>query len=449
MRITRLFFIAALFSGLIASSTVAFAEEAPQTVEERLDSLDQKVKVLERKREVDIEATTEKAKDNVSVTAKDGFSIKSADNSFVLKIRGFIQSDGRFFTDNSGLGTNALLVRRIRPTIEGTVAKYYDFRIVPDFGGGAFSLQDAYLDIHPWSEAFKIRTGKFIPPIGLEQLQGSPEVIFAERSLVSQIAPSRDVGFQIFGDLWDGSLSYAVGTFDGAVDGGSSDTDTNNAKDIDARIFALPFKNSDIEALAGLGLGVSGSWGDQNSNAAAPLPTYKSTGQLTFYSYKAGVVANGQRTRTSPQLYWYWGPFGLLSEYISSVQNFKSGATAADLTNTAWQASVSYVLTGEDASFKGVKPKHPFDPATGDWGALELAARYHELNIDPLAFPTFATSAVGVQQKASAWGAGINWYLSKNLRYILDYETTTFTAAAGGVARPAESVIETRFQIVF
>ena len=35
------------------------------------------------------------------VTAgKDGFSLKSADNSFQLRIRGYIQADGRFFADD-------------------------------------------------------------------------------------------------------------------------------------------------------------------------------------------------------------------------------------------------------------------------------------------------------------------------------------------------------------
>jgi len=48
------------------------------------------------------------------------------------------------------------------------------------------------------------------------------------------------------------------------------------------------------------------------------------------------------------------------------------------------------VLTGEEASYKGVKPKRPFDLKNGAWGAFELAARYSQLHVDGDAFPVFA-----------------------------------------------------------
>ena len=38
---------------------------------------------------------------------------------------------------------------------------------------------------------------------------------------------------------------------DGAVDGGSVDSDNNNAKDFAARLFARPFKNTEIDPLRG------------------------------------------------------------------------------------------------------------------------------------------------------------------------------------------------------
>ena len=55
--------------------------------------------------------------------------------------------------------------------------------------------------------------------------------------------------------------------------------------------------------------------------------------------------------------------------------------TNKKLRHDAWQIAVSYFLTGEDASFRGVKPKQDFDFGTG-WGAWELVARYSEINLD-------------------------------------------------------------------
>ena len=43
--------------------------------------------------------------------------------------------------------------------------------------------------------------------------------------------------------------------------------------------------------------------------------------------------------------------------------------------------------------YTGVTPKHPFDPRNGHWGALQLVARYADLDVDNKAFPIFANPA--------------------------------------------------------
>ena len=57
----------------------------------------------------------------------------------------------------------------------------------------------------------------------------------------------------------------------------------------------------------------------------------------------------------------------------------------------------SYVLTGEDASFDGVKPAHPFDPKSDNWGAFELVGRMSRLDVDSNAFPVFASAATSAR----------------------------------------------------
>src|SRR5262245_30869743 len=63
------------------------SEAAAAQVAERLESLDQKMRIFERKRELEQEALAAKLKEIPVVTAsgKDGFGFKSADNSFQLK----------------------------------------------------------------------------------------------------------------------------------------------------------------------------------------------------------------------------------------------------------------------------------------------------------------------------------------------------------------------------
>lgn len=111
-------------------------EGAPpqKTVDEKFNDLDQKVRILERRLDLQQEGAAEKAKEAPGVVSgKDGFSLKSADGQFQLKLRGLIHVDARFLKPD----TDTFLLRRVRPILEGTIYNIFDFRFTPDFGGGA------------------------------------------------------------------------------------------------------------------------------------------------------------------------------------------------------------------------------------------------------------------------------------------------------------------------
>ncbi|MGH7823090.1 MAG: hypothetical protein ACREQ9_25300, partial [Candidatus Binatia bacterium] len=66
----------------------------------------------------------------------------------------YTQADARFFLDDDEeLLTDQLLLRRVRLNLEGTVFKYFDFRVSPDFAGASFTLQDAYADVNFFPQA--------------------------------------------------------------------------------------------------------------------------------------------------------------------------------------------------------------------------------------------------------------------------------------------------------
>jgi phosphate-selective porin OprO/OprP len=263
--------------------------------------------------------------------------------------------------------------------------------------------------------------------------------------------PNRDVGVQLQGDLFKGALSYAAGVFNGVADGGSGDIDTaDDDKDFAARLFAHPFINTEIEPLRGLGLGVAGTWGNQDG----PLRSFVTPGQQRFFSYNSDVVADGDHWRLSPQAYYYWGPFGLLGEYVVSNQEIRRGSdstgTFETVKNTAWQVAVSYILTGENNSFKPLVPKRPFSLNGGGWGAWELAARYSKLDVDNDVFPDFADEA-RTASEARSWAVGVNWYLNRNVKLQVNYEQTDFETAdrTTPFLDKGEKVIFARAQVAF
>ena len=96
--------------------------------------------------------------------------------------------------------TNTFTIRKVRPTFSGRVARYFDFKVMPDFGNGTPSCIDAYFDIR-FSPKFRVRTGKDKTPVGYELLIGDAFLLFPERSLASSLVPNRDVGVQVQGDL--------------------------------------------------------------------------------------------------------------------------------------------------------------------------------------------------------------------------------------------------------
>jgi phosphate-selective porin OprO and OprP len=446
------------------SRLAAASSDELQAVREQIQQLEQKLRVLERKQELQDEDAAAAAKTAPKVSIGDnGFTLSSSDAANSIRLRGLVQLDSRlFFGDGGGVVNNSFVLRRARIITEGTFAKNFSFQLVPEFGGGsatgasAVSILDANLGVAV-SPALQLKFGKFKSPVGLELLQSDSWSFFAERSLVTNLVPNRDLGAQASGDVFGRTLNYTVGLFGGVPDGANSNNaDFDNDKDAVARFIASPFRDSVGSALQGLSFGVAGSLGREKT-ASGRTAGYKTDGQQTFFSYLASTISDGQSWRVSPQLDYRNGSFGALGEYVVSTVNVRPSATGpkTELQNKAWQLAAGYVLTGENSSYAGVVPRVNFDYAAGTWGAFEIVARYSNLRIDDAAFPLFASVAANAQE-ASAAGLGLNWYLSKTVRFTFDYFQTKFGFAATAPAVPSAQILRqdeqafiTRFQVSF
>jgi phosphate-selective porin OprO/OprP len=415
-----------------------------------------------------------------------GFSFQSPDGANQIRFHGEFDFDGRFYNDNlTPEGSrDGWLLRRARPIIEGTFANMFDFRFNPDFAGGKTVIQDAFLAAR-FNPLFVVTAGKFKEPFGLERLQLSPNNRFIELGLPSDLVPNRDLGLQVSGtfNFPTGTLTYQVGYFDGVVDGTSTDANTtpdidnNDKKDWVARLFAQPFLKTD-SVLKYLGAGVAVSYVNEvGTPANTLLPAYKTETQRNFFSFDGAAaaagaipvagatIANGERLRISPQAYYYYQRLGLLAEYVSESQDvsrtFGTGANAltrrARLKPDSWQAYSTFFLTDDEATFGTVSPKRPFALDQPGWGALEFAARISQLKLDSATFLSPAGTAAqwfadpsAQAREATAWTVGLNWYLTQNVAWYLDYSKTDFDGGApNGRDRADESAFFTRFQVAF
>lgn len=398
-----------------------------------------------------------------------GDASRAVDN---IRVRGVLHFDGRRFSDDVTPGTaDTWLLRRVRPTIEGTVGGVYDFRITPDFAGGRTIILDAYVStkLRPWAV---LTAGKFKVPVGLERLQSASDLRFIERAFPTSLVPNRDLGVQLSGDVVGGAVSYAIGYFNGVSDGSSSDSNSPNADaendtkgDWMARIFLRPFARSENPALNGLGFGIAGTYVDSTGTTDVTLlPSYRTPGQQVFFRYRGNsgaggnaTFADGERLRYSPQFYYYYGRLGVLGEYVNvsqDVTRVNNGvARSASLDNSAWHLQLSWLATGGKESYKAITPAHTTGSGALAWNAVELVARYHELRIDSEAFDggadSFADPSTSAR-KASAAGVGVNWYLNRNAKLSFNYEKTRFDGgAAGGADREDEEAFLMRVALSF
>jgi phosphate-selective porin OprO and OprP len=377
---------------------------------------------------------------------QDGFIVQSANGDYRVQLGAVVQSDGRFSVDDPLPITNTFTLRKARPIVSGRIARYFDFRLMTEFGNGTPTVLDAYVDTR-FSQGFRLRAGKDKTPIGYELLIGDANLYFPERSLASSLVPNRDVGFQAQGDLRGGKVTYSGGIFNGQPDGVSSttDVDTNSNKDLAGRIVLQPFRSTAPSAgpLSGFGVHIGGSYGKQ----AGALPVFRTSVGQTYFSYAVGATATGARNRITPALFYFYKSLGVFGEYVRSTQDVARTGVTREISNDAWEITASYLLTGEAASVGNIRPRRSFDPATSRWGAVQLLTRYSQLKVDPLAFST-GLAAVGASRKAEQFTAALNWYPTNFIKWYATFERTVFDGDAAG-PRPAENVILFRAQVAF
>ena len=447
--------------------------ETIKELKAEIQALSQKVDNLEAQQNK--AGTSEQAVPPANATkvtaGANGFEIQSANQQFDLQVKGLLQMDDREYltpANNGGSPGDGLYLRRARLIFNGTLWDAFTFRIEPEFGsrtGGAggtssttATLANANVNVNYW-EPLQFLVGRFKGPVGYERTQLVANDIWIENGLTQNLTTQYTQGFLAHGDIDNNVFSYGAGVLEDVRDNANGDYQgmIDNNYSFMGDVYFNPFKATDNKALQGLGFGVAGSVGDRGNSktaANASLATYYTPGQINLLTYNT-TNASGQTVtesedgptyRLTPVIYYYYGPFGGYADYaVSSVQALRTvsgtgagtGSRLTTLQNDAWQVVGSYVLTGENASYDGVKPRDNFSPHNGTWGALQLVARYGEMTLSNNYF-TSTGSSTGVggaiatkgPRTVSDIGLGLNWYLNANVKAQLQYDYSGFT---GGI----------------
>jgi phosphate-selective porin OprO/OprP len=168
-----------------------------------------------------------------------------------------------------------------------------------------------------------------------------------------------------------------------------------------------------------------------------------------YFANTGSTIPTNDIDLISPEVAIVWGPASFQAEYMRAFVEGDAGTR--DTTFWGAYAQLSYFLTGEHrnyelgaGAFDRVKPTVNFNPAKGDWGGFEVAARYSYLDLSD-----------EMVRGGKMWDvtAGINWYLYPNTRVSLNYvhselDDLLITLNPNDVDGSAD-IAEARFQFDF
>jgi phosphate-selective porin len=316
--------------------------------------------------------------------------------------------------------------RRLRFGADGTLFRDFEYRIrvetkqVPEF-------RDVFIRFHR-VDSIQVQGGRFKIPFGLDQLQNAFELDFVHRSRIgSLVAPGRDAGGMVLGNLLENKIQYSAGIFrhDGrnteVEDFASPDeTRPGGNRTLAARmtfepasLLSLPKPIRHLQ----VGAAVTRS---QIPNGLGSLPGMTVSRQVFF----PRMYVNGTRLRRGAELSATVGSLSLQGEFMDArEQRLGQGLNDEDLPplrTQGWYISAVHPLFGHLDSTDQNGFLASVLPIKG-MGRVDAAARYEMIRFGSVsgngAAPgrsSRSANVVGNQDRA--WTLGLNWHASPYLK---------------------------------
>ncbi len=326
-----------------------------------------------------------------------------------LYVGGRIQADAVFYRDDPGLDmADGQEFRRARLFAAGSFGDWH-FKAQYDFAGNKATAKDVYIKYEGLrNTTFKV--GQFKEPFGLTELTSSRFITFMERALPDAFAPSRHMGAGIhgYGDFW----SADAGVFGGKASGPSRGVDSN--LDVTGRVTVAPFH----ERGRVLHLGAAISYQLPDSNRKVRFDDRPESHVTSYRLVDTGYIPNvGKFISYDLEGAAVYGPLSIQGEYAGTNVYLQDGNPNPSFSG--FYVYASWFVTGESRPysvkkgvFERIHPNHNFQLGGNGWGALELAARFSQLDLED------ALVAGGKEQDVTV---GVNWYPRPHLRFTFNW----------------------------
>lgn len=301
-----------------------------------------------------------------------------------------------------------------------------------------WGLREAWVG-YEVSPALQLQAGLLRTALGVEAQIPDASLPFTGYAFPAQLTTRTDWGLRLSGTVAEGVLDYMVSAglgraFDSVGKARSEPQLAGLATlrplawlDWTARLFS-----AEVPLVSGFFFSFGTSWApgfDGHLRVQTPLRNTLfmvdrfEAGQTEFRHIAYGLVA---------------GPLRLGHEFVKGgYQNLRTPlGTREDFGDqvTAWEAMVSVMLTGEHyrstramdlLSDVTLRPRAPLygrhgSGERGGWGALELAVRYSNADIDRRFFYFSMTDYNRSSQEFRIFSTGLTWYPAANFRATLE-----------------------------
>lgn len=309
-----------------------------------------------------------------------------------------------------------------RVALEGRLTDRVEFQIERELQRRN-PWRDVFVNVRI-AQALEVRAGKFKVPFGYERLTSVAELDFAFRTLLSDIvAPGRDVGVMVHGEVFRRVMTYRAGVF--RHDGDNArirepifllpgEQEPKADRSMAARVTVEPFRHSpgprDLRRLY-LGVAITQSDIPEGLNSLHAQSLFGS-------EFFERVFVFGHRRRLGTEAVWMPGPVSVKSEYARAAEQRKRQGLLdddiSDFLSSAWYVSGTWAITGESKN-NGIRPRKPI--FQGGFGAVELAVRYERISFGSVlkegtAFANPRADPL-LENAETVWTLGVNWYLNK------------------------------------
>ncbi len=376
----------------------------------------------------------------------------SGDGQFTASLRGIFQLDAALY-DQDGAGplatdprrgsfndavendhardlNDGTNFRRARLGIEGKAFGAFDYNFLYDFGGSG--IEEAGKISSAWIQytftggrtPVRLRVGAYGPVSSLEDGASNSSSLFPERASVAELVRGiaggdgrTAIGLSANGDRW--SLG---GTFTGNV---VATQTFDEQLGFIGRATYVPAKGYDwtthIGVNANLVLKPAAGGPDVPGGAArnirlrdrpelrVDLTRLVDTNNIDADGLRAiGLEAAAQKKNLFVQ-----------GEYFK-IDVERRASALPDPDFSGWYVQGGWIVTGgarrystSNAGFDGPRVTKPFDMKKGQWGEIELAARYSYLDLN-YKEGSGALLPVGAIRggEQTIWSLGVNWYLN-------------------------------------